>query len=182
LPEAKIHTEALPAGAGAEAALALPAMHGFAAVIIVLLGATVATGAAAADPSPEGFWLTADKSGIIEIYRCADDGNLCGRLASFSINPDDPNPQALDLKNPDPAARNRSLCGLIFMQDFKPAGANRWEEGSIYDPESGKTYHATVTLQADGALRLRGYIGISLIGRSEVWTRFTQKVPSCPTR
>ena len=137
--------------------------------------------AAAAQPSAEGYWLTGGTNGIIEIYRCGGDV-LCGRLSWFRIKPDDPNPQGLDLHNPDRARRNQSLCGLIFMTGFRKASANSWEDGSIYDPESGNTYHGTMTLQADGVLRLRGYIGISLIGRSEVWSRYTRPVPICPTR
>jgi uncharacterized protein (DUF2147 family) len=70
----------------------------------------------------------------------------------------------------------------MFLYGFKPAEPDVWEGGTIYDPNNGNTYHATIRLQADGALRLRGYIGISLIGASEVWTRYTQKVPTCPTR
>lgn len=148
--------------------------------IVLLLGAAVSTEAAAQDASPEGYWLTENKAGVVEIFRCGD--MLCGRLAWFSIKPDDPNPQALDLRNPDPARRDQSLCGLVFMYEFKRTGPNNWEDGNIYDPESGNTYHATLRLQPDGALRLRGYIGISLIGRSEVWTRYIQKLPACPTR
>jgi uncharacterized protein (DUF2147 family) len=139
--------------------------------------------AAAAEPSPlvEGRWLTEKKSGVIEIYQCAAD-TLCGKLVWFRIDPDDPNPQALDLKNPDPARRNQPLCGLTFMYGFKPAEPNNWEDGTVYDPDSGKTYHATLKLRADGAINLHGYIGISLIGRSEIWTHDTQPVPPCPTR
>jgi uncharacterized protein (DUF2147 family) len=149
--------------------------------VILLLSALLVSGAAAPASSPEGHWLTADKSGIIEIFRCGGE-MLCGRLAWFRIKPDDPNPQALDLKNPDPAKRSQSLCGLVFLHGFKVAEPNSWEDGMVYDPESGNIYHATMKLQEDGSLRLRGYIGISLLGRSEVWTRYAQPIPSCPTR
>ena len=134
---------------------------------------------AAQQPTPEGQWLTANQDAVVQIFRCGD--RLCGKLAWFRLKPGDPNPQALDLNNPDPAQRNRSLCGLVFMRQFKPAGQSDWEDGNIYDPESGNTYHGTLRLQPDGALSLRGYIGISLIGRSEVWTRYTRPLPTCPT-
>jgi uncharacterized protein (DUF2147 family) len=134
----------------------------------------------AAPPGVQGYWLTANKSGIVEIFSCGE--GICGKLAWFRIKPDDPNPEALDLKNPDPARRSQSLCSLVFMHGFKSTGPSDWEDGNIYDPESGNTYHGTIRLQPDGTLRLRGYIGISLIGRSEVWTRYTQPLPSCPTR
>lgn len=140
------------------------------------MSATAASGA-----SPEGFWRTAGGNGIIQITICGADGTLCGKLAWFRIKPDNPNPKGLDLKNPDPAQRNRPLCGLTFMYGFKPAGEERWAGGAIYDLENGNTYNATMALRPDGKLDLHGYIGISLLGRSEIWTRVTQPVPSCPT-
>jgi uncharacterized protein (DUF2147 family) len=148
--------------------------------LLVALCAFALGAAAQPGASPEGLWLTQRKHGIVEIYRCGADGSLCGRLVWFRIEQGDTNTQGIDLRNPDPARRNRSLCGLIFMTGFKPAGANTWEDGDLYDPESGHTYHGTITLQADGTLRLRGYIGIPLLGESNVWTRHTGSVPPCP--
>ena len=149
---------------------------------IVALGALALIAATTPGPSPEGRWLTEKKNGIIEIFRCSGGEMLCGRLLWFRIDPGDPNPQGLDLQNPDPKQRNRRLCGLVFMTGFKPTESNNWEDGTVYDPDSGHTYNGTMRLQPDGALRMRGYIGISLIGRSEVWTRHTGPVPSCPGR
>lgn len=149
---------------------------------LVLLLGFAAPGALAAQPSPEGYWLTEKKNGIIQIYRCGGD-MMCGKIAWFRIKPDSPNPRGLDLKNPDPAQRSRSLCGLALMSGFKPAAqSGSWEDGRIYDAESGDTYHATIQLRADGTLSVRGYIGIPLLGGGEVWTRDTQPVPACPGR
>ena len=150
------------------------------AALLLSLSALQSVAAAA---SPEGLWLTAGKNGVVEVFRCAASGDtLCGRLAWFRIKPDDPNPRALDLKNPDPKLRQRSLCGLTFMYGFRPAGPGSWEDGAVYDPESGNTYHGTISLRPDGRLALRGYIGITLFGRSEVWSPYTEPLPSCPTR
>jgi uncharacterized protein (DUF2147 family) len=143
--------------------------------------AAIAPAVAAPVPGPEGNWLTEKKDGIISVYRCGRD-TLCGRIAWFRIDPDDPNPRGLDLHNPDPGRRNQPLCGLQFMSGFKPADPGAWEDGSIYDPDSGNTYHATMKLRPDGTLDLHGYIGISLLGRSEVWTRYVQPPPACPGR
>jgi uncharacterized protein (DUF2147 family) len=155
-------------------------MHALPIVAILLL-AVGRTAYAASGVSPEGVWWTEKKDGIVEIYRCG--GALCGRLLWFRIDPADPNPQGLDLRNPDPAQRSRSLCGLTFMTGFKPAAApNSWEDGLVYDADNGKTYHANLMLQGDGTLSLHGYIGIPLFGASEAWTRDTQPVPHCPGR
>jgi len=69
--------------------------------------------------------------------------------------------------------RQRKLNGLVFMHNFAYAGDDRWNGGTIYDPNSGKTYRGTMTLGDRNTLRLRGYLGISLFGRSDTWTRVT---------
>jgi uncharacterized protein (DUF2147 family) len=67
------------------------------------------------------------------------------------------------------------------MWGFRPDGPHRWSGGAIYDPASGKTYSAEMTLRPNGTLGVRGYVLLSLFGRSEVWTRFTRSIPHCPT-
>jgi uncharacterized protein (DUF2147 family) len=151
--------------------------------LLALLTGTFATMANAQAITPEGRWLTEDKSGVIEIYRCGA-GELCGRLAWFRIKPEDDkdNPKALDIQNPTPGLRTRPLCGLVILSGFRPDGENHWSGGSAYDPESGHTYSGKMTLKPDGTLSLRGYIGVSLFGRSEEWTRYTQAITSCPAK
>jgi uncharacterized protein (DUF2147 family) len=151
--------------------------------VLLLLGGSLLAASAQPGTSPEGNWLTEKKSGIIKIFRCSEDSDvLCGKLVWFRIKSDDPNPNGLDLKNPEPSRRDRPLCDLTFMYGFKPAQPNGWEGGAIYDPDDGDTYHATMKLRPDGTLDLHGYIGISLIGRSEIWTRYPGSPPACPSR
>lgn len=105
--------------------------------------------------------MTADKSGIIQIY--AQQGTYAGKI----VGPDAPR---LDTKNPDPALRKRSLMGVVLLQGFRyDDGA--WEKGTIYDPKDGKTYSCVLRLKDAGAMEVRGYVGISLFGRTEIWTR-----------
>lgn len=147
------------------------------ATLAVLVTAFATVGGARAEP-PEGRWLTQDKGGIVEIYQCA--GALCGRLLWFRKAELQDNPQALDIHNPDPGLRNRPLCGVVILSGFRPEGQDHWADGSAYDPESGHTYSGEISMAADGRLNLRGYIGISLLGRTETWTRYTQPVGTCP--
>jgi uncharacterized protein (DUF2147 family) len=149
---------------------------------LIALGAVALIAAAQPGASPEGRWLTQRKHGIVEVYRCGGDGTLCGRLVWFQIEPGSPNMEGLDRHNPDPAKRNRSLCGVVFMTGFKPAGPDAWEDGTLYDPETGKTYSGTFTVQPDGRLRLRGYIGVPMLGENTFWTRHTGAVPPCPSK
>ena len=151
--------------------------------LLAALGAIATLAAAPSAPSVEGRWLTQGKHGIVEIYRCGGGDTLCGRLAWVRLEPGDPNRDGVDLHNPVPERRNRSLCGLVFMTGFRPAGPDVWEDGTLYDTETGKSYRGALTLQADGTLRVRGYIGISLFGGSNVWTRYSDPVPPhCPDR
>ena len=149
--------------------------------LLALLAGTFATMADAQAITPEGRWLTEDKSGVVEVYRCGDH-DLCGRLMWFRMKPADDNPQALDIQNPTPGLRTRPLCGLVILWGFRPDGENHWSGGSAYDPESGNTYSGKMTLKPDGTLSLRGYIGVSLFGRSEEWTRYSQPIASCPAK
>ena len=126
-----------------------------------------------------GLWLVKDRHGVIAIERCAG-GALCGRLVWFVPGPEDIGKPAVDGHNPDPALRGRALCGLVMMGGFKPAGPREWEDGWIYDPESGKTYSARMRLESDGRLRLRGFVLIPLFGESQVWTRSGPVTPCSP--
>lgn len=79
--------------------------------------------------------------------------------------------QRVDLLNPDKTKRAENIVGLQILNDFKFNGSNTWEGGTIYDPKSGKTYSCTIKFNANNSIKVRGYIGISLLGRTEIWTR-----------
>jgi len=125
----------------------------------------------AAAAGPLGAWSTdGDKSRVL-IEPCGD--ALCGRLV-WLREPVYADGQAkVDRNNPDEGLRARPILGLPLLAGFKPeAGApGRWTDGTIYDPESGKTYSGTLTLQPDGTLGVRGYVGLPMFGRSVLWTR-----------
>ena len=116
-----------------------------------------------------GVWLSGNGDGWIEIKMTAD-----GPVGIIAGSPDDPQqlkPSRLDELNPDPELRSRPLLGMTIMQGFRPDGAGKWKGGTVYDPDSGKTYKCKLKLIDHNTLEIRGYIGISLLGRSETWTR-----------
>ena len=133
--------------------------------LLVLLSTAFRPVAAPPAPTPAdailGRWMTSDKSGIIQIY--AQQGVYAGKI----VGPDAPR---LDTKNPDPALRKRSLMGVVLLQGFRYDDGT-WEKGTIYDPKDGKTYSCVLRLKNAGAMEVRGYVGISLFGRTEIWTR-----------
>lgn len=150
----------------------------FAATFAVLSVSVFAAPAIARADTPEGRWLTEAKDGVVEVYRCGE--ALCGRLVWFRMRSLHDNPQALDVHNPTAELRSRSLCGLVILSGFRPDGRDHWADGSAYDPDSGHTYSGEMSMKPDGRLSLRGYIGISLFGRSEEWTRYDQPITRCP--
>ena len=77
----------------------------------------------------------------------------------------------IDRNNPDPDLQSRPIMGLELMQGFKFDGKGTWKKGTIYDPDNGKTYKCKVRIGEDGELNVRGYIGVSMLGRTSVWTR-----------
>lgn len=115
----------------------------------------------------EGRWLTQDKDGWIRVNLVGN--SLEGRIAGAP--PGSPSERQFDDRNPDPALRTRKLDGLAIMTGFEYDGDGRWKNGKVYDPNSGKTYKCTLTLVDANTVRIRGYLGVSLFGRSETWTR-----------
>ena len=117
----------------------------------------------------EGMWLSADGTGWIKI-ELSDNGPI-GSIAGSADKSGNRGPSDKDNLNPDPALRDRLLLGLTIMDGFTYAGGGKWKSGRIYDPNSGKTYKCKLTLVDKNTLELRGYIGFSLLGRTETWTR-----------
>ena len=136
---------------------------------VILLASLWVSGAAAADESLiEGTWINGDGDGWIQL--AIVDGELTGTIVGSPDDPDSAKPSRLDEKNPEPSLRNRPLRGLTILSGFR-FDDGRWVGGRIYDPNSGNTYRGTIRLVDRNALDLRGYVGISLFGRTETWRR-----------
>lgn len=120
--------------------------------------------------SPIGTWATEDGGGHIRIEQCGLE--LCGKIVWLREPNNDQGQPKRDRHNPDPAKREQTIVGMPLLQGFTPDKdePGKWTGGTIYDPESGKLYKATLTPQADGKLSLRGYVGVPLFGRSQIWT------------
>jgi uncharacterized protein (DUF2147 family) len=141
--------------------------------IAVVLVATcgVALLAGAQPPSATGSWLADNGLSHVEIAPCGD--KLCGSV-TWLKSPLGPNGQPLtDSQNPDPSLRSRPLIGVQILQNLSAddSGPGQWEGGTIYDPASGKTYQCTITLQDANTLRVHGYVGSAMFGRTQIWTR-----------
>jgi len=146
------------------------------AVLVLIPCLLAGSFALAADDSVAGTWKTADGRALIEVYHCG--AKICGRVARLRepcFPADDRMGMAgkprTDRYNPDPELRARRVIGLQIMEGFAREGDNRWEGGTIYDSDNGRTYRSRLTLLSPNRLELHGYIGIPLFGRSSIWTR-----------
>ncbi len=127
-----------------------------------------ATGIRAADAtSPVGLWKNEDAT--FEIFE--NKGKLSARIVTLTEPKTSEGKEKTDIHNPDPSKRNRPIIGLVFMSGFNRKSDTRWNDGTIYDPKSGSTYSCFMELVSPDRIKVRGFVGISLIGRTEVWTR-----------
>ena len=115
-----------------------------------------------------GIWLNEEKDAKIQIFRSGN--TYAGKLVwiANAYEADGKTPRK-DSKNPDAALRNRGLLNLVILNGFE-FDDGEWEDGKIYDPKSGKTYSSKMKLKGN-TLEIRGYVGVSLLGRTTVWTR-----------
>ncbi len=145
-------------------------------IAALLLGITAAAAYAASADDILGVWDNQEKEAKIEIVRCGD--QYCGdivwlREPNYPADSKEgaPGTPKLDRHNPDPANRKNPVIGLRIMHGFIFAGDGMWKDGQVYDPKNGKTYSGKVTLVSPHQLKLRGFIGISILGRTTIWTR-----------
>jgi uncharacterized protein (DUF2147 family) len=131
-------------------------------LLVALSVLTLAFQARASDVSPGvvGLWRTAGDEGLVRIEACGQ--AICGRAVG-----DPPPPTNVRNRNPEP--HDQAVDGQLIMK-LKPLGPGQWGDGWIHNPDTGKTYKASITLTPDGRLRLRGCLVVPLC-RTQTWTR-----------
>jgi len=122
----------------------------------------------AAAAVPQGVWLMQSRVAV-QIFDC---GNLlCGRILWLAIPRDPQGRLDRDKHNPDPALRQRPLCGLTIIWGLRSTGPNRWGGGRFYNPDDGETYNISAELTSADALIARVYVGLPLFGETKVLHR-----------
>jgi uncharacterized protein (DUF2147 family) len=117
-----------------------------------------------------GKWLNEDKDAHVQIYK--ENGKFFGKVVWLKEPIDEVTGQPkLDDENDDEILQKRPIMGLELLKDFIYDGDGEWEDGTIYDPKNGSTYDCYIRFGDDKTLKIRGYIGISWIGRNTYWTK-----------
>lgn len=113
-------------------------------------------------------WVNSTGEAHLEITKRSE--KYFGKIVWLKDPKDEKGNIKTDYQNPNPSLRSKPIIGLEILKDFIYEDG-KWTDGNIYDPKSGKTYSCTMTIKPNGDLSMRGYIGISLIGRSELWKK-----------
>jgi uncharacterized protein (DUF2147 family) len=121
-----------------------------------------------------GVWKTGEGTAMVKIYKSGD--NYQGRVVWLK-EPNDPETgkPKVDKNHPDAANHSRPILGLVNIWGFKYTEDKTWDDGNIYDPKNGNTYSCTIRMLNANTIEVRGYIGVSLIGRTDTWTRQVAK-------
>jgi uncharacterized protein (DUF2147 family) len=140
------------------------------AAALAVLAAPVIAQATGPDPSGVlGLWLSEKEKVLVDIYRCEDE--LCAKIVWLAKPYRRSGEFKRDRKNPDPALRDRGWCGIEVIRGLKAKTDGVWESGRFYYPKGGQTFDIDIEKQADTELKIRAYLGLRLLGKSEIWTR-----------
>lgn len=104
------------------------------------------------------------------MYVCNED-EVCGKVVWLEEPNNEEGEPKKDINNPVESKQENPVLGMDLLKGFEKTDEDTWENGTIYDPNKGKTYKCKLTLEGKDQLNVRGFIGFSLLGRTEEWTR-----------
>lgn len=134
---------------------------------LLLVGLVAGTAANGQSDKIEGTWFNDIKDAKIQIYK-SKDGKFYGKIIWLKEPVKNGKPK-LDDKNRNEKLQKQPIVGLTILKGFEKDG-DTYEDGTIYDPENGKTYDCKITYKGK-TLSIRGYVGISMFGRTTIWER-----------
>jgi uncharacterized protein (DUF2147 family) len=142
---------------------------------LLVLALTLPTAARASAPArvPQGVWLYQGEAAV-KIFDCG--GLMCGRIQWLQVPRNAKGQLDRDYHNPDPALRQRQLCGVRMIWNLHPDGPSRWRDGWFYNPDDGVTYRVAAELKPDDQLVVRIYLGVPFIGETKTLVRVRQGV------
>ena len=117
-----------------------------------------------------GEWYSENKETVMDVYK--SNGKYYGKLVSLK-NPTDANGHPRrDVKNKNEKLQSRNLVGILIFWDMSYSVKNdRWEDGTVYDPDMGHTADCVITLINRNTIRVKGYVGFEWVSESQTWNR-----------
>ena len=117
----------------------------------------------------EGAWFNEEKDAKIEIFK--DKNNKYFGKIVWLKEPNRDGKPKVDFRNPKKDLQTQPIMGLLLLRGFKKKSNDSYTDGTIYDPKTGKTYDCNITVKDANTLSIRGYVGISLLGKTTIWTK-----------
>ncbi|MEJ7692527.1 DUF2147 domain-containing protein [Daejeonella sp.] len=138
-------------------------------LLIILLLIAISNTFAQNKDALAGKWLTTSGDAQIQIFQIG--GKFSGKIVWLKKPIDSMGKPETDDKNPDVNLAKRPILGLEMLKGFTYTEEGIWEGGTIYDPKTGKTYSCKISMVDNNQIHVRGFVGISLLGRTETWSR-----------
>ncbi|MCE2994496.1 MAG: DUF2147 domain-containing protein [Cyclobacteriaceae bacterium] len=120
-----------------------------------------------------GVWETGSGKARVKIDKVGD--KFYGKVVWLREPLNEEGKPKVDKNNPEENLRTVPILGYKLIKDFSYKGDKTWEDGTIYDPENGSTYSCTIKMTDENTLDVRGFIGVSIFGRTDVWKRVQLK-------
>jgi len=125
-----------------------------------------------------GLWVESKKQKVAVLIEDCED-KLCGHIYWLKKPLTHEGKHKRDPHNPDAALRQRPLCGMKVLSGFSQVEENKWSGGEVYSPKDGYTFKSNIKQTEDGSLKIRGYIGIPLFGKTTKWQRPEKDLQQC---
>ncbi len=119
-----------------------------------------------------GLWQVGSGKARIKITKYGD--KFGGKIVWLRDSLNEKGERKIDKNNPDKVKKAMPLIGLNNLLGFTYKENGKYTGGTIYDPENGSTYNCVINLEDVNSLKVRGYIGIQIIGRTDVWKRVVE--------
>ena len=141
--------------------------------VFALLVLTISSSKANTIPPAElicGKWESSDKNLIVQVFM--QDNKFFGKIIWYSDTGGKPMDYGTDKRNPDPKLRSRKILGMPVLSGmtYEPA-TNSWENGTIYESKNGREWSASIHIDKNGLLQVKGYWHFKFIGRTMTFTR-----------
>ncbi|MFT4736094.1 MAG: hypothetical protein ACI8QD_002363 [Cyclobacteriaceae bacterium] len=121
-----------------------------------------------------GIWKPSNGLSMVKIEKIGN--KYYGRVVWLQEANDQAGNLRTDINNPDESLRSTPLRGYRLLKDFVyDEEENTWIEGTIYDPNNGSTYNCNIVPTDENTIEVRGYIGATVFGRTDVWTKMKKK-------